>query len=805
MAWQSPSAHAPQEGNGQGGNNGGNQNQLGNGSQTLGTEYTLQGVMRFLQTEWHRHERDRNSWEIERAEMKARIAKLEGENRASKRLQQGSEARIKMLEMALKRERASKQDPTGKAQGDSSAQADPIPPKHIPAPSSLFNPNLMNPYKADEARAKNRMYLEKCLQEITYLLTPQSHPPPQQHVNLDPNILQQQQQQQQQQLRQQQPQQPQHQHQQQSNQQPLDSILSQQPQQQPPVPSNFQPSPESLLQSQSSNLGPFDRSKLFYSQSRDDSHSQNQQQAGGQSESSDRASEKQRYNSVSRVTGGSNSTTNLFSSSEDSSSKDSDGWDFDELHEVPTFNKPTTPVNDTDSWSNRGYSSVKNGNLRIGSRGRKNSMSRRMSAQEARDYVGSISGSKGGDAGNFKVRFALRGHLDVVRAVVFTGGGTPAEPEICTAGDDGVLKRWHLPGVFGIHAGVDVDVPSHFTHRGHSGIVTCLAACPPADNSGTGDGWIFSGGQDSTIKIWERGRVEAKATLVGHTDAVWSICVLPTSGDGGFERMLLASGAADGTVKIWSFTPKPSSISSGASSASNSIRGSAYPQSAPPGNTNTPFSHSLISTITRPGVNASPTCITPLSITGENFIVSYDDAAVIIYDTASGEEISAMASGETYDGTKATGVNAVVATTMSLQQGIHSSSSAESKAAAVEEENVLPGATGLKGGVYGIVISGHEDRYIRFYDANSGQCTYTMLAHPAAISSLALSPDGRELVSGGHDASLRFWSMEKRSCIKEMSTHRLMRGEGVCTVIWSADGRWVVSGGGDGVVKVYSR
>lgn len=80
-----------------------------------------------------------------------------------------------------------------------------------------------------------------------------------------------------------------------------------------------------------------------------------------------------------------------------------------------------------------------------------------------------------------------------------------------------------------------------------------------------------------------------------------------------------------------------------------------------------------------------------------------------------------------------------------------------------------------------------------------------MLAHPEAISSLALSPDGRELVSGGHDASLRFWSMEKRSCIKEMSTHRLMRGEGVCTVIWSADGRWVVSGGGDGVVKVYSR
>lgn len=61
------------------------------------------GVMRFLQTEWHKHERDRNSWEIERAEMKARIAKMEGENRAARRLQQGLMTRIKMLEIALKK------------------------------------------------------------------------------------------------------------------------------------------------------------------------------------------------------------------------------------------------------------------------------------------------------------------------------------------------------------------------------------------------------------------------------------------------------------------------------------------------------------------------------------------------------------------------------------------------------------------------------------------------------------------------------------------------------------------------------
>ena len=32
-----------------------------------------------------------------------------------------------------------------------------------------------------------------------------------------------------------------------------------------------------------------------------------------------------------------------------------------------------------------------------------------------------------------------------------------------------------------------------------------------------------------------------------------------------------------------------------------------------------------------------------------------------------------------------------------------------------------------------------------------------------------------------------------------------MRGEGVCSVVWTQDGRWVFCGGGDGVVKVFAR
>lgn len=62
--------------------------------------------MRFLQLEWHNHERARNAWDIERAEMKAKIAKQEGDFRSAKKLNEQLEKQIRMLEQVLKNERA---------------------------------------------------------------------------------------------------------------------------------------------------------------------------------------------------------------------------------------------------------------------------------------------------------------------------------------------------------------------------------------------------------------------------------------------------------------------------------------------------------------------------------------------------------------------------------------------------------------------------------------------------------------------------------------------------------------------------
>lgn len=84
-----------------------------------------------------------------------------------------------------------------------------------------------------------------------------------------------------------------------------------------------------------------------------------------------------------------------------------------------------------------------------------------------------------------------------------------------------------------------------------------------------------------------------------------------------------------------------------------------------------------------------------------------------------------MASNETYDGTPATGVNSVVVTGSSV--GTYDPAGAmnlslDSGRGVTEDETVVHGATGSSktGGIEGVIISGHEDRYVRFFDANSG-------------------------------------------------------------------------------------
>ena len=454
---------------------------------------------------------------------------------------------------------------------------------------------------------------------------------------------------------------------------------------------------------------------------------------------------------------------------------DTDEWNFDDASTLEDNSQEVTPTRrpDTDVFPSANHilenspSRTGPGSHRRRSFGSKGMVRKRSDgAHEARETA-----EKKADAANFKVRFALRGHLDVVRSIIFTGGGSPSEPEICTTGDDGMIKRWIIPSSYSNYSSnkqaeqqynhhPDLDIQCYFTHRGHEGMVTSLAACPASASFSTGgravgDGWVFSGGQDSTIRVWERGRVDPKATLDGHTDSIWTVCVLPASSvtvfgqdnndstnpAGGGDRILLASGSADHSVKIWAVSAPPQLSSPqsapggtrrgvGGSRRHSVTSGSNFPSSPQPSTASgTPFLYTLVHSIEWPrGAAASPTSIFPLGTLGESFVVSYSDSSVLIFDTRTGEEVVGMASSETYDGTPETGVNTVVVVNSTSVHGTGEaggtmSLSLDSGRGVSEDESVgIHGATGSskEGGVEGTVISGHEDRFVRFFDANSG-------------------------------------------------------------------------------------
>ena len=734
--------------------------------------------MRFLQTEWHRHERDRNAWEIERAEMKSRIGRLEGEARTSKRSSESLSKYVKILEIALRKEREKTKSLANGEKVD--LQADPKEQakealKSLPqgsfrersisyaradrfigalASSEPLNLDTGEPghlgVQQDNQRDKSRGYLGKCSSEVTYHVIPSAHPPPdladmeaqaQEYSPIQP------------------PQRLEDAYAQQRKQQHANNasmlrdvgMLRDLPMSAAPSADDIEPEFESTgLTRQTTQINhalPIREQPDKKTNNRSSSPItaiDNRKQSFDIPPVSDEPVESisHTYDAYGKPVA-SREEVEASRTSEQAPPEISDGWDFDD---GPTSTEPVPEQMhhrpDTDVFPSANLMPAKSPTRAgLGAHRRKSSGAKRRSSHDA-----AASNGQKSEGMQFKVRFALRGHLDVVRSVIFTGGGTPAEPEIATCGDDGTIKRWIIPASYGSYGNHqpganDLDITSYFTHRGHSGAVTALASAPASQNFSNGgralgDGWIFSGGQDATIKVWERGRVDPKASLDGHTDAVWALCVLPGTsssvlGDragsyGGPDRILLASGGADGRILIWAVSAPPqltsphsgSNRGARASRRANSISsGSNFPSSPQPSTaTSTPFHFTLVHHIVRAD-SPSPTCISPLSPHGDNFVVSYTDASILAYDTRSGEEVVGMASLETYDGTPSTGVNSVVASTIGFDGAL---SLDHTRGISEEAEGIVSGATGSRDGVEGVIISGYEDRYVRFFDANSG-------------------------------------------------------------------------------------
>ncbi|KAF8930839.1 hypothetical protein BGZ58_008009 [Dissophora ornata] len=798
-------------------------------------EYAFPSVLQFLQSEWRRFERDRNEWDIEKAEMKARIAFLEGEKRGVDIAKMDLMKRVKMLEYALRQERSKYvegNNAAGAAKGASPSADSPQPNSANTDRGSsdtlINNNNSNNNNKAQNristysasgvsmtqvsptsgvsldpvGRAKSREFLRICLQEISYLTSsvPQSivsaMPPTQNrlgrhesdkrpvgpngmrggggknrhsdffpanvHVAAPPPLPR-------------------------SNSVPADTLH---------LMPKFKPTANSPpLDSETAN-GPWNEANEEYATIKQNISQQSSKHVNGNGNAINKDTQKAKHQD----------NTDSDSPEED---KPSGLESFQREEAVTVVHSPLSGEQWHAELQKAGRQLTQNANgkktgdkaedvaqLSKDVQDKFNITSEQMnkmmkgwdwdkSKQDAAPVKNSVRKKKSNDGDElaslgiseagalehggatktgdaltdeprWRPKVTLRRHLDTVRSIAFH----PTECALLSGSEDGTMKYWNLESSLReSKRPLNGEIEPIHTYRGHTKPITAVAIS-------TDQNKCFSASMDSTVRSWKMvpmnketyARLDptiSQSSFIGHTDTVWDIRLFPLSIS---SSQLMASISADGALKVWDTQTKGSPLRS--SWGYNGLEASELSEPT----------RAYTSGLTKlPSPTSLDFCPTDL----RKMVVSYSNAVIKLFDIETGKEILAFKSNESYDGTTATQINKIVC------------------------HPTLP-----------IVISGHEDRYIRFFDINSGVCQFSMLSHLDAVSSLDIDPSGLVLCSGGHDGSVRLWDIASstRPCLQEFTGHRRKSNEGVTTVKYHPTlPGLLATGGADSIVKVYTR
>ncbi|XP_053884066.1 striatin-3 isoform X2 [Malaclemys terrapin pileata] len=160
------------------------------------------------------------------------------------------------------------------------------------------------------------------------------------------------------------------------------------------------------------------------------------------------------------------------------------------------------------------------------------------------DYSYDLPANKDAFRKTWNPKYTLRSHFDGVRTLAFH----PVEPVLVTASEDHTLKLWNLQKTVPAKKSASLDVEPIYTFRAHIGPVLSLAISSNGEQ-------CFSGGIDSTIQWWNMPSPNVDpydtyepnvlaGTLIAHTDAVWGLAY------SGIKNHLL-SCSADGTIRLW--------------------------------------------------------------------------------------------------------------------------------------------------------------------------------------------------------------------------------------------------------------
>ncbi len=100
-----------------------------------------------------------------------------------------------------------------------------------------------------------------------------------------------------------------------------------------------------------------------------------------------------------------------------------------------------------------------------------------------------------------------------------------------------------------------------------------------------------------------------------------------------------------------------------------------------------------------------------------------------------------------------------------------------------------------------IIVSGSEDKTIKVWNLETGK-THTLTGHDGEVWSVSITDNGKTIVSGSEDKTIKVWNLETRKgeLIDTLTGHH----GSVLSVSISKDGQTIVSGSNDKTIKVWN-